>query len=95
MPDPIHETMGIEFYCDIRDVINRIPGHRNSTTGTAATRCRVRGEGAKEGDMGLKPNTRVNKEDWPSLVIEVGALSLGRTFESNVYLQCRSAIPRD
>ena len=48
MPGPIHESMGIDFFCEIRDAIRSIPGHPNSIFGTAATRRRARGDGSKQ-----------------------------------------------
>ena len=68
-----HERVGGSFYQEIVQKITSIPGptHR-SIEPFCSTRVQVPGVRGKEGDESLGPVTRVGRDAWPSLVIEVG-----------------------
>lgn len=72
MPGPEHGCIAGELYREIVRKIESIPGHLYSICAVCATRFKVPGVGSKEGDQGLRPDTRVGCEAWPSLMIEVG-----------------------
>lgn len=52
--------------------IEAIPGHKYSTCSVGATRYEGNEDRNKEGDQGLRPATGVDRDSWPSLMIEVG-----------------------
>lgn len=86
MPGPVHDSVGAELYHSIRDTILQLPGHNCYSMYTVATaRFQVPGIRAKEGDQAMKPATRVAKEEWPSLVIEVRALFVDISLHSDTY----------
>ena len=86
MPGPVHDTVGAELYNSIRDTIIQLSGHTCYSVYTVATtRFQVPGIRAKQGDQAMKPATRVAKEDWPSLVIEVRALFMDTSLYSDTY----------
>ncbi|RPB00415.1 hypothetical protein L873DRAFT_1789001 [Choiromyces venosus 120613-1] len=73
MPGPEHEKVGFCLVLEIVIKIASIPGHSHqSTVGVGATRFKVPGVRSKEGDHGLHPDTRLGRDAWPSLMIEVG-----------------------
>ena len=72
MPGPEHGCIACELYREIVRKIESIPGHLYSICAVCATRFKVPGVGSKEGDQGLRPDTRVGRDAWPSLMIEVG-----------------------
>ncbi|KAG0635812.1 hypothetical protein HOY80DRAFT_415451 [Tuber brumale] len=73
MPGPEHEKVGVCLYTKIVRKIASLPGHNDeSVVGVGATRFNVPGVRSKEGDQGLHPDTRLGRDAWPSLMIEVG-----------------------
>ncbi|KAG0137887.1 hypothetical protein HOY82DRAFT_644895 [Tuber indicum] len=73
MPGPEHEKVGFRLVTEIVIKIASIPGHTHrSVEGVGATRFKVPGVRSKEGDQGLHPETRVGRDAWPSIMIEVG-----------------------
>lgn len=72
IPGPDPGCVAGELYREIVRKIESIPGHLYSTCAVGATRFVVPGDRSKEGDKGLRPTTRVGREAWPSLMIEVG-----------------------
>ena len=72
IPGPEPGCVAGELYREIVRKIESIPGHLYSTCAVGATRFIVSEDRSKEGDKGLRPSTRVGREAWPSLMIEVG-----------------------
>ena len=71
-PGAIHGVACARVIYGIMECVRNIPGHtRYSVCPMAASWMSVPGVRSKEGDQGLKPNTRVSKEAWPSLMVEV------------------------
>ena len=72
MPGTVHEIACARVVDEIKECIRNIPGQtRFSVCPMGASRVTVPGVRSKEGDQGLKPTTRVSKEAWPSLMVEV------------------------
>jgi len=72
-PGPEHNIVAHDLYLEIVYKITSIAGHdRHSVSPVGATRFLVPGVRSKEGDQGLQPITRVGRDCWPSLIIEVG-----------------------
>jgi len=74
MPGEEHEKTSRSFLVNLLEKIVAIPGHnRYSIIAVGSTRFSVPGVRSKEGDEGIKPrNTRAKKNQWPSLMVEVG-----------------------
>jgi len=73
MAGPERGMVSSELLTEIRRKIASIPGHsRHSIFSVGATLFRVPGVRSKEGDQGLRPDTRLGREAWASLIIEVG-----------------------
>jgi len=72
IPGPEPGCVAGELYQEIVRKIESIPGHIYSTSPMRATQFVVPGTRSKEGDQGLRPDTREGREAWPSLMIEVG-----------------------
>ncbi|KAI5809561.1 hypothetical protein DFH27DRAFT_508298 [Peziza echinospora] len=76
MPSASHEVASTMFMMEIMQRIMSIPGHTmRSVVGMGATRFSVPGVRSKEGDQAIRPTTR-SRDDWPSIVMEVGSESL-------------------
>jgi len=78
MAGPEHYKVAYDLYTEIVYKTASIPGDgRHWISAVEATRFRVSGVrsmDSMEGDQGLRPITRVERESWPSLMIEVGCL---------------------
>jgi len=72
-PGPEHSRVGINLYCEIIDKIASTPGHsRRSVEGLGATLFQVPGVRSKQGDESFGPRTRMGRNGWPSVMMEVG-----------------------
>ncbi|KAG0633358.1 hypothetical protein HOY80DRAFT_913581 [Tuber brumale] len=74
MPSETHERASWSFMTKLAFKIATIPGHsEDSILPVGSTRFPVPGKRSKEADGGIKPaDTRADRDEWPSLVIEVG-----------------------
>ncbi|PUU76924.1 hypothetical protein B9Z19DRAFT_1066238 [Tuber borchii] len=72
MPNAPHQNTGGGFFFKIQSKVAALPGHSDLSYFTVgSTRFPGKPKG-KEGDQGLKPSSRRNANDWPSLMVEVG-----------------------
>ncbi|KAG0138478.1 hypothetical protein HOY82DRAFT_545087 [Tuber indicum] len=74
MPGAAHGITSRSFMMELAVKISSIPGHqKHSSILLGRSRFSVPGKRSKEGDEGIKPTaTRRSRDDWPSLVVEVG-----------------------
>jgi len=72
-PGPEHGRVGISLFTEILGKMASIPGHSyKSVEPFGATLLQDPGVRSKEGDQGFGPTTRVGRNAWPSVMIEVG-----------------------
>ena len=77
---PEHGRIGMSLYLEILVKISSIPGHSfQSVEGFGATLLQDPGVRSKQGDRGFGPATRVGRNVWPSVMIQVG-YSAGEEF---------------
>lgn len=69
-----HDKTSRSFMIELSCKIASLPGHsRYSVVPIGSQTFSVPGKRSKEGDEGIKPtNTRVDEDEWPSLMVEVG-----------------------
>ena len=73
IPGPEHARVGRYLYSMIALKITSIPGHSiESIEGFGATLLGVLGVRSKEGDQSFGPGTRLGRNAWPSVMIEIG-----------------------
>ena len=73
IPGPEHARVGRYLYSMIALKITSIPGHSiESIEGFRATLLEVPGVRSKEGDQSFGPGTRLGRNAWPSVMIEIG-----------------------
>jgi len=73
MPGPEHTRVGINFYTMIALRVASIPGHSiESIEGFGTTLLQVPGARSKEGDQSFRPGTRLGRDEWPSVMFEIG-----------------------
>ena len=71
MPSATHEVPHINLTGELYIKIGRMGLSTSDLCGIGATRFKSP-RSAKEGDSTFKPSARVNKDDWPTVVIESG-----------------------
>jgi len=72
-PGPEHGRVGMNLFLEIDHRITSLPGHSvDSIEGFGATLLQVPGVRSKEGDQGFGPGTRLGRDAWPSVMIEIG-----------------------
>ena len=75
MPGATHEIPCARLIYRVIECVRNTPGHTEySVVPMATTRMNVPGIMSKEGDQGLKPETRGSKDAWPFLMVEVCTL---------------------
>ena len=90
MPGAIHDIPCARLIYEIIECVCNIPGHTQySVVPMATTRMIVPGIRSKEGDQGLKPETRGSKDAWPSLMMEVCTLLKTIKVSSDKYCTVR------
>jgi len=86
MAGPEHERVGGTLYLWIIDKIASLPGHTwRSIEPICSTRFSVPGARSKEGDEAFGPSTRVGRDAWPSVVMEVGYSETESQLEMDAY----------
>jgi len=73
IPGSEHAKISSSLYIAIAHKIAGLPGHHNESFETfGATLLQVPGVRSKQGDQSLGPGTRLGRDAWPSVMIEVG-----------------------
>ena len=73
MLGPEHERISRCLAFDIRENVAMLPGHtKDSLEPYGSTEFRALGVPGKQGDEGLAPSTRLGRNAWPSIMVEVG-----------------------
>lgn len=68
-----HEVTCGTFFASIATAVRDLPNYSlNSIKGMGSTKFHIPGQRSKEGDEGIKCQTRAGRDNWPNFMLEVG-----------------------